>query len=70
MIIGIRLISKEVKLNPDTFEPEAEVTIRIPLPLEEYGYPNPDYGPANPNFAKDFGEEILSLIKQNYKETK
>jgi hypothetical protein len=68
MIIGIRLISKEVKLNPDTFAPEAVVTIGIPLPLEDYGYPNPEYGSANPNFDKDFGEEILSLLLQRTKE--
>ncbi len=71
MIMGIRLIKHEgIKLNTNTFAPEAVVTIGIPVPLEDYGYPNSEYGPVNPNFAKDFGEEILSLIKKNYKETK
>jgi len=60
--IGIRLIKQEIKLNPDTFAPEAEVMIRIPLPLADYGYPNPEYGTANPNFDKEFGEEILTLL--------
>ena len=56
--LGIRLVKKEVKLHPDTFAPELEITVRIPLVLEEQVVPDPE-------IETKIGKEILTLLGHN-----
>ena len=53
--LGIRLISKEVKLNLDTFAPELELTVRIPLEFQEQVV-------IDPEIETTIGKEILTLL--------
>jgi hypothetical protein len=55
----INLVSKTVKMNSDTFAPELEVTIRLPLEPIQNGVV------IDPNFDKHVGRELLELLKSN-----
>jgi hypothetical protein len=53
----MRLVSKELKMNPDSFAPELEVTVRLKLELAQ------DETIPESNFAEKFGKEFLELLE-------
>jgi hypothetical protein len=55
--MSIKLVSKKVTMNNDTFAPELEVVVRLPLEQVQDGTA------VDPNFYEKFGKEFLSLLE-------
>ena len=53
----MRLITKTVKINEDTFAPELEVTVRVSLA------PMQDGLTIDKDFYENIGKEFLSLLE-------
>jgi hypothetical protein len=53
----MRLVSKELKMNPDSFAPELEVTVRLEMEIAK-NETLPDS-----TFAEKFGKEFLALLE-------
>jgi hypothetical protein len=55
----MKLVSKKLKTNPETFAPEMEVTLLLPLE------PVQDGKALNTNFYENLGKKFVSLLKSN-----
>lgn len=53
----MKLISKQVKMNPDTFAPELEVVVRLPMELAEGLVKTSDE-----EFQSKLGKELFELL--------
>ena len=53
----LKLVSKTLKMNDETFAPELEVLIRLPLETMQ------DNTALDPNFYENLGKELASLLE-------
>lgn len=56
--MSIKLVNKSVKMNSDTFAPELEVVVRLPLEIHKE-----DGKVMDPKFYENFGKEFFSLLE-------
>jgi hypothetical protein len=55
----MKLVSKKLKTNPETFAPELELTLLLTLE------PMQDGKALDTNFYENLGKEFVSLLKSN-----
>lgn len=55
--MSLKLVSKTLKMNDDTFAPELEVVLRLPLESMQ------DNKALDPNFYENLGKELASLLE-------
>lgn len=55
--MSLKLVSKNLKMNDETFAPELEVVLRLPLE------PMQDNNASDPNFYENLGKELASLLE-------
>ena len=54
----IKIVSRTIRINEKTFEPELELTVKLSLEQIQ------DQSAIDPKFSENFGKEFLKLLQE------